>query len=119
MFTKLLESLKVRYCLLVSLFFTFPLYAALPTPPPNDLPSGSNDIADTAANITYKDLSYALIILGVMITMGGAYSIFRAYQVGHDKQDLGHFFKYGAVSVVVLVIGLALLYYANTMLPQS
>lgn len=103
---------------LLSLYvFTSIARAALPTPPPDDLPSGGNDVSDTIATIIYKNLGYALVILGVIVVMGGAYGIFHAYQVGREKQDLGHTFKHGGVCAVVIVIGLALLYYANSMLP--
>lgn len=94
-------------------------WADLPTPPASDMASGNNDWIDVGGNLAYKSLRYSCIILGAMILAGAAYGIGKAYHTAQEKQDLGHFFKHGAVAAVAAAIGLGLLYAGYIIIPTA
>lgn len=94
-------------------------WADLPKPPDSDMASGNSDWIDVGGNLAYKSLRYCCIILGAMVLAGAAYGIAKAYHAAQDKQDLGHFFKHGAVAAVAAAIGLGLLYAGYIIIPPA
>ncbi len=109
-----------RYLLIGSfLLTTLSVYADLPKPPDSDLANSSNDWIDVGGNLAYKALHYACIILGVVVLVGAAFGIVKAYHVARERQELGHFFTHGAIAVVAAAIGLGLLYSGYTIIPSS
>jgi len=93
--------------------------ADLPRPPDDDLASGSNDWIDVGGSLAYKALHYACIILGVVVLVGAAFGIVKAYHVARERQELGHFFTHGAIAVVAAALGLGLLYAGYTIIPSK
>ena len=59
------------------------------------------------------------MIIGAMILAGAAYGIAKAYHAAQEKQDLGHFFKHGAVAVAAAAIGVGLLYAGYDIIPTA
>lgn len=96
-----------------------PAWADLPKPPDSDMASGNSDWIDVGGNLAYKSLRYSCIILGAMILAGAAYGIAKAYHAAQEKQDLGHFFKHGAVAAAAAAIGLGLLYAGYIIIPPA
>jgi hypothetical protein len=96
-----------------------PLLAALPTPPSADMPDGSNDWIDVGGTLIAKVVKVTCIGLGAVILIGTAGGIIKAYQVAHDKQDLGHFFKMLIVGLIAAAIGLGLVYAGYTIVSSS
>jgi hypothetical protein len=94
-----------------------PVWADLPRPPDSDIANGSSDWIDVGGNLAYKSLRYSCLIVGVMICVGAAFGIFKAYHTAQEKQELGHFFKHGAVAVAAAAIGAGLIYAGYTILP--
>jgi len=95
------------------------VYADLPRPPDDDLANGSNDWIDVGGSLAYKALHYACIILGVVVLVGAAFGIVKAYHVARERQELGHFFTHGAIAVVAAALGLGLLYAGYTIIPSK
>lgn len=110
----LLASLNSAYwwaiCLLLPLSTS---WAALPTPPADDLPSSSKTWIDIGASLTYQLIGYACVIGGAVGCLAALSGIVKAYHTAQEKQDLGHFAKYAFASVLALVMCLALAYYAD------
>lgn len=94
-----------------------PVWAALPLPPKSDMADDTNDWIDVGGNLAYKSLRYSCMIVGVMVCVGAAFGIFKAYHTAQEKQELGHFFKHGAVAVVAAAIGAGLIYAGYAILP--
>jgi hypothetical protein len=118
MFKTIWQYCKKIGCLVGIYLYVLPIYADLPKPPDGDMPSGSNDWIDVGGSLAYKALHYACIILGVVVLVGAAFGIVKAYHVAREKQELGHFFTHGAVAVVAAALGLGLLYAGYTILPS-
>ena len=114
--TQLYSHLLVAGSVMLS---TLSVYADLPKPPDSDLANSSNDWIDVGGNLAYKALHYACIILGVVVLVGAAFGIVKAYHVARERQELGHFFTHGAIAVVAAAIGLGLLYSGYTIIPSS
>lgn len=93
--------------------------SGLPTPPSNLLPDSDKSWLDVAAALIYKLLGYACIIGGVAGCIAALGGIIKAYQTAQKEQDLGHFFKFGFLSIVALVLCLALAYAGNQILPSG
>lgn len=93
-----------------SFILATPMMAALPTPPSNDMPTGSNDWIDVGGSLVEKALQYGCLVLGVIILAGAAGGIIKAYHVAHEKQDLGHFFKMLIVGLIAAAVGMGLVY---------
>jgi hypothetical protein len=94
-------------------------WADLPKPPDSDIASGNSDWIDVGGNLAYKSLRYSCMIIGAMILAGAAYGIAKAYHAAQEKQDLGHFFKHGAVAVAAAAIGVGLLYAGYEIIPPA
>ncbi len=94
-------------------------WADLPKPPDSDMASDKNDWIDVGGNLAYKSLRYSCMIIGAMILAGAAYGIAKAYHAAQEKQDLGHFFKHGAVAVAAAAIGIGLLYAGYEIIPSA
>jgi hypothetical protein len=104
--------------LLVSLSAS-PVFAELPVPPSNEMPSGSKGWIDVFGALVYKVLSIGSIVIGAAILLGVAAIIFSAYHVAHQKQDLGHFFKMMVVGLLAAAIGTALIYVGASAIPTA
>jgi hypothetical protein len=96
-----------------------PGWADLPRPPTSDMADSTNDWIDVGGNLAYKSLRYSCMIVGVMVCVGAAFGIFKAYHTAQEKQELGHFFKHGAVAVVAAAIGAGLIYAGYAILPTA
>jgi hypothetical protein len=118
MFKALLQYSKNLAYIAAVYLYVLPIHADLPKPPDGDMPSGSNDWIDVGGTLAYKALHYACVILGVVVLVGAAFGIVKAYHVAREKQELGHFFTHGAVAVVAAALGLGLLYAGYTILPS-
>lgn len=105
--------LRIALCL-----WTFPLYAELPKPPSDSIPNGNNDWIDVGGSLVYKALHYTCIVVGVIILVGAAFGIIKAYHVAREKQELGYFFSHGAIGLVSAAVGLCMLYAAYTIIPS-
>ena len=82
-------------------------------------PTATNDWIDVGGNLVYKSLRYSCMIVGVMVCVGAAFGIFKAYQPSQEKQELGHFFKHGGVAVVAAAIGAGLIYAGYAIMPTG
>lgn len=98
---------------------SLPVLADLPKPPDDDLPSGNSDWIDVGGNLAYKSLRYSCMIVGAMVLIGAAFGIAKAYHTAQEKQELGHFFKHGAVAVAAAAIGLGLIYAGYAIIPAA
>lgn len=107
---KTLKVLEVCLIGVLTFILTTPVLAALPTPPSNDMPTGSNDWIDVGGSLVEKALQYGCVVLGVIILAGAAGGIIKAYHVAHEKQDLGHFFKMLIVGLIAAAVGMGLVY---------
>jgi hypothetical protein len=95
---------------------TLPVWANLPTPPPEDQAVGSQDWIDVGGSMLYRTAKYACILMGAVIFIAAAANIVKAYHTAHDKQDLSHFFKHLIVGLVSAAIGVGLLYAGYTII---
>jgi hypothetical protein len=89
-------------------------FADLPTPPSDELPSGNTSWIDIGGSLVFKVMEIVLIVGaagGCIAAIGG---FIKAYHTAQEKQDLSHFAKYGFLSVFLMVICLAIAYYAAT-----
>lgn len=105
---------KASWSLLGFCFITQQALADLPTPPSDELPSGNNSWIDVGGSLIFKVMEIALIVGaagGCIAAIGG---FIKAYHTAQEKQDLSHFAKYGFLSVFLMVICLAIAYYATT-----
>lgn len=98
---------------------SLPVWADLPKPPDDDMPSGNSDWIDVGGNLAYKSLRYSCLIVGAMVLIGAAFGIAKAYHTAQEKQELGHFFKHGAVAVAAAAIGLGLIYAGYAIIPAA
>jgi hypothetical protein len=88
--------------------------ADLPTPPSDEIPSGNTSWIDVGGSLIFKVMEIVLIVGaagGCIAAIGG---FIKAYHTAQEKQDLSHFAKYGFLSVFLMVICLAIAYYATT-----
>jgi hypothetical protein len=105
---------KVSWSLIGFCLITQQALADLPTPPPDELPSGDKSWIDVGGSLIFKVMEIVLIVGaagGCIAAIGG---FIKAYHTAQDKQDLSHFAKYGFLSVFLMVICLAIAYYATT-----
>jgi hypothetical protein len=119
MFTTVFKKIQKAVGFLGMSLYLLPIYADLPKPPDSDIPTGSNDWIDVGGSLAYKSLHYACIILGAVVLVGAAFGIVKSYHVARDKQELGHFFTHGAISVVSAALGLGLLYAGYIIVPSG
>ncbi len=120
MLKRSLHRIKQGFYLLTAYAVTLPVWADLPKPPDSDIAKdGTTDWIDVGGTLSYKTLSYALIVLGTMIVAGAAFGIFKAYHTSQERQDIGHFFKHSAVAVAAAAIGAGLLYGGYLIIPQQ
>jgi hypothetical protein len=121
----LFKRLKNIKEIIITIFFIFfscishPALADLPKPPDADIANGTKDWGDVGSALLYKVLTYSCIILGVVILIGVAATVMKAFHTAHEKQDLGHFFKILIVGLIAASIGAGLLYAAYQIIPQS
>lgn len=99
------------------MLITLPVWADLPTPPPEDQATGSQDWIDVGGSMMYRVARYAAILLGIVILLAAAANIIRAYRVAHQKEDLSHFFQHLIVGLVAAAIGLGLVYAGYSIIP--
>lgn len=105
---------KVSWTLIGFCLITSQALADLPTPPQDELPSGDKSWIDIGGSLIFKVMEIALIVGaagGCIAAIGG---FIKAYHSAQEKQDLSHFAKYGFLSVFLMVICLAIAYYATT-----
>ena len=105
---------KTSWSLMGFCLVTQQALADLPVPPPDELPSGDKSWIDVGGALIFKVMEIALIVgaaAGCIAAIGG---FIKAYHTAQDKQDLSHFAKYGFLSVFLMVICLAIAYYATT-----
>ncbi len=86
------------------------VWAELPTPPPNDIASGSKDWIDVGGDLINKVLCISCIALGAALLAGVAAGILKSYHVAQERQDLGHFFKMLVIGLLVAAVGIGLVY---------
>lgn len=94
----------------VFLFLTSTVWAALPTPPANDMATGSKDWIDVGGGLINKVLSIGCIAMGAALLVGVAAGILKSYHTAQERQDLGHFFKMLVVGLLAAAIGIGLVY---------
>lgn len=116
---KIVIRIQQTLCMLSLYVYTLPIRATVPTLPPDDVPSSTTDFIDVMANLVYRNLRYICIIVGAGLMVASAWGVFHAFQVARERQDLGHFVKYGAVIAIVVVLSISLIYYGNSMLPAA
>ena len=110
---------KTSWSLLTFCVVTQQALADLPVPPADELPSGNNSWIDVGGSLIFKVLEIVLFVGaagGCIAAIGG---FIKAYHTAQDKQDLSHFAKYGFLSVFLMVICLAIAYYATTHILKS
>lgn len=100
-------------------FITLPVLADLPTPPAEDMMDGSHDMIDVGGSMLFRVCKYTCLVIGVGILIGAAAGIVKAFHTSHERQDLGHFFKWMVVGLVASAIGIALVYVGYTIIPTS
>lgn len=91
-------------------FISSPLYAALPTPPANDMASSSKNWIAVGGSLINQVLRYSAIAIGALILLGVAGGILKAYHVSQERGELSHFFKMLVIGLVVAAAGLGLVY---------
>ena len=89
---------------------TSQVMAALPTPPSEDQPTGSQDWIDVGGIMVNRTITIVCIAMGAIILVAAAAGIVKAYHTAHEKQDLGHFFKMLIVGLIASAIGIGLVY---------
>jgi hypothetical protein len=119
MFKKNVQRIQQGILCIGAWVLSLPALADLPKPPDSDIASGNSDWIDVGGNLAYKSLRYSCMILGAMILAGAAYGIAKAYHAAQEKQDLGHFFKHGAVAVAAAAIGAGLLWAGYAIIPTA
>jgi hypothetical protein len=87
-----------------------PVFASLPVPPSSDMPDSKQSWTDIGQTQIYKMLSVAAVALGAVILIGVAGGTLKAYNIAHEKGDLGHFFKMLFVGLLMAALGLGLCY---------
>lgn len=114
-----IQRLQQALCWFSIWSVSLPAWADLPRPPDGDMANGNSDWIDVGGSLAYKSLRYTCIIVGAMILAGAAFGIAKAYHAAQEKQDLGHFFKHGAVAVAAAAIGIGLLYAGYSIIPAA
>ncbi len=98
---------------------TLPVWANLPKPPDSDIANETNDWIDIGGSMAYKTLRYSCMIVGVMICIGAAFGIFKAFHTAQERQELGHFFKHAGVAVAAAAIGAGLIWAGYSIMPTA
>lgn len=86
------------------------VWAELPKPPDSSMASGNKDWMDVAFELMKKLGGYTSVILAVIVLIGVAATILKAYHVANEKGDLGHFFKMLLVGLLAAAISMGLIY---------
>lgn len=103
----------------LSAWLTTSAFAEIPKPPDADVANSTNDWITVGGNMTYRVLQIVCLVVMALLIIGCAYNIVKAYHVSQERQDLGHFFKHGAISLLAAAIGTGLLYACYNMIPTS
>lgn len=98
---------------------TLPVWANLPTPPASDVADSTNDWIDVGGNLAYKSMRYTCLIVGVMLCVGAAFGIFRAFGISQEKQEMSHFFKQAGMAVAAAAMGAGLIWAGYSIMPAA